>query len=46
MTLNSIRKILYEKMKIFNSFLIIVESEYPKKIAFFVPKKFEDTNNN
>ena len=33
-------------MKIFNSFLIIVESEYKKKFAFFVPKKFEATKND
>ncbi len=28
-------------METFNSFLIIVESEYQKKFAFFVPNKFE-----
>ena len=31
-------------METFNSFLIIVESEYQKKFAFFVPNKFEYTN--
>ncbi len=30
-------------MKTFNSFLIIVESGYRKKFAFFVPIKFEAT---
>ena len=32
-------------METFNSFLIIVESEYQKKFAFFVPNKFEYITN-
>ncbi len=31
-------------METFNSFFIIVESEYQKKFAYFVPHKFEYTN--
>jgi hypothetical protein len=32
-------------MKTFNSFLIIVETDYQKKFAFFVPNKFEYATN-
>ncbi len=32
-------------MKTFNSFLIIVESEYQKIFAYFVPHKFEATKD-
>ncbi len=44
--LNSKRIKLYEKMKTFNSFLIIIESNYDKKFAFFVPTKFEETHHH
>ena len=35
---------LYVKMNNFNSFLIIIKSEFKKVIAFFVPSKFEESS--
>jgi hypothetical protein len=32
-------------MKSYNSFLVIIESEYFKQFAFFVPTKFRKTDN-
>ena len=35
--LNEIRKKLYEKMKIYKHFIVAVNTDFAKNIAFYVP---------
>ena len=39
---NKTRENLYKKMIVYNTFLVIIQSDYGKAFAMFIPCKFEE----